>query len=532
MGTTSDFLGERYDRMLRSWVAMLFISFYALMYCPQCLYSGALSMQDISGYTDEDVHIRWITTAIGGLGAIYAIGGGLKGVAISDCLNGIGLLVAGFAVPLLAISKLPNGFSDVFSHADKLQVWTGTCNVLDEETWTRSPDTPGMPWHVIPLGVMLNNMYYWGTNQVIVQRALAAESPAQGQKGVLFAACIKVVGFAVLLLPGLLGQLFQELRILDQNGLPFDVAPKADLVYPRLVNAVLPTWSRGIFLGVLLGSVLSSFNSALNSASTMFSLEIYKVYISPASTHQRTVRIANIFGVCLTLVSFILAPEMRRAPSILVALQKASTIVGLPILSIFFVGIFSKLPDALAGKTGFVVGLLSILVMQPLTDDFPFYSGDAPAFATISHYHIFELAFLLAMQVIIIMTYWPGLRSLLGGAPRPTPFVEKENQALVDMTPWQAMPMVIVSLCAALTLLLASLQIASEAGFYLFGALWFLSCCALVFAPVPEPERTGKAAASMLLSVSTNTFDRAIVLSAGRREAEAAGGASGTELVA
>merc|ERR1711870_227960 len=150
----------------------------------------------------------------------------------------------------------------------------------------------------------------------------------------------------------------------------------------------------------------------------------------------------------------------------------------------------------------------------------------------ISFYHIFTLAFLIAVQAIVIMTYWPGLRSLLGGAPRPTPFVEKENQALVDMTPWQAMPMVIVSLCAALTLLLASLQIASEAGFYLFGALWFLSCCALVFAPVPEPERTGKAAASMLLSVSTNTFDRASVLSAGRREAEAAGGASGTELVA
>merc|ERR1712217_965211 len=186
-------------------------------------------------------------------------------------------------------------------------------------------------------------------------------------------------------------------------------------------------------------------------------------YSSPASTHQRTVRIANVFGVCLTLVSFILVPEMRRAPSILVALQKASTIVGLPILSIFF-----------------VVGLLSILVMQPLTDDFPFYSGDAPAFATISHYHIFELAFLLAMQVIIIMTYWPGLRSWLGGAPRPTPFVAKENQALVDMTPWQAMPTVIVSLGAVLMMLVASLQYASEGGFYLFWALWFLSCCALV----------------------------------------------------
>merc|ERR1712190_576986 len=328
------------------------------------LYQGALAIQDIFGYTNEDFHIRWLTTAIGGLGAVYAISGGLKAVACSDCLNGIGLLVAGLAVPLLAISKLPNGLSDVFAHADKLQVWTETCNVWDDETRTRSPDQPGMPWHVIPFGVMLNNMYYWGTNQVIVQRALAAESLAQGQKGVLFAACMKVVCFAMLCLPGLLGDLFQELRILDQDGLPFAVGPDADLVYPRLVSAVLPQWSLGIFLGVLLGSVLSSFNSALNSASTMFALEIYKVYISPASTQQRTVLVGNVFGVCLTLGSFILAPVMGEAPSLLVLLQLATTVVGLPILSIFSVGIFSKLPDALAGKTCFVVGLVGVILMQ------------------------------------------------------------------------------------------------------------------------------------------------------------------------
>merc|ERR1711920_29314 len=236
----------------------------------------------------------------------------------------------------------------------------------------------------------------------------------------------------------------------------------------------------------------------------------------------------------MTLGSLIVAPFLGEAPSLLVTLQQFGTVVALPILSVFFVGIFFKLPDALAGKTGFFVGLLCILLMQPLTKTFPFHEGEPPAFTT-SFYHVYSLAFLLAMLVMVIMTYWPGLRSLLGGAPRPTPFVEKENQALVDMTPWQAMPTVIVSLCAVLTLLLASLQYASEGGFYLFWALWFLSFCALVFAPVPEaakPESIGQAGASMLLSVRTTTFDQASVLTAGRPEAAAADGASGTELVA
>merc|ERR1712113_455486 len=114
----------------------------------------------------------------------------------------------------------------------------------------------------------------------------------------------------------------------------------------------------------LLGSVLSSFNSALNSSSTMFALEIYKVYISPASTQQRTVLVGNVFGVCLTVGSCILAPVMFvEGPGLAVTIQVFSVVVALPVLSTFFVGILSKLPDALAGKTGFVVGLLSILSM-------------------------------------------------------------------------------------------------------------------------------------------------------------------------
>merc|ERR1711920_834207 len=124
--TTSSFLGERYDRMVRAWVSCIFVIYYSLMLCPIVLYTGAIAIRTIFGWTDEDVPLSWITTGIGAIGAIYAVSGGLKAVAVSDCFNGIGLLIVGMWVPLAAISMLPNGLNDLFDHPENLQVWTDT----------------------------------------------------------------------------------------------------------------------------------------------------------------------------------------------------------------------------------------------------------------------------------------------------------------------------------------------------------------------------------------------------------------------
>merc|ERR1719277_2451778 len=353
-------------------------------------------------------------TATGIIGAIYAVSGGLKAVAVSDCFNGIGLLVVGMWVPLAAISMLPNGLSDLFSNPENLQVLTRSCPVWDETTRVRTDTYPSIPWQVVPFGLTMNNMYYWATNQVIVQRALGAESLAQGQKGVLFAACMKVMGFAFLCMPGVLGVVFERMGIQDANGVPFVIGAKADTVYPQMVTFVMPGWSLGLFLGVLLGSVLSTFNSALNSASTMFSLEIYKIYIDTEASEESLVKVGSFFGIFLALGSFFIAPQFAGSTGIFNLLQLLNTMVSLPILSVFFVGILTTLPDALAAKSGFLVGAACILGMQFLNGGFPLYD-EAPAYAHVHFLHIFELSFLVAMEVIAVMTYSPMLRKLVGG---------------------------------------------------------------------------------------------------------------------
>merc|ERR1719210_1791726 len=142
------------------------------------------------------------------------------------------------------------------------------------------------------------------------------------------------MGFAFLCIPGLVGVLFEELGVPDETGAPFTLAPGAssDTIYPKLVNAVMPGWSKGLFLGVLLGSVLSTFNSALNSASTMFSLEIYKIYIDKDASEESLVKVGSFFGIFLALGSFFIAPQFAGSTGIFNLLQLLNTLVSLPIL--------------------------------------------------------------------------------------------------------------------------------------------------------------------------------------------------------
>ncbi|GIS40042.1 hypothetical protein Ct9H90mP12_2360 [bacterium] len=259
--TTPAFLEKRFDKTTRSMVSGLFLFGYVTVLLPVVLYTGSLALK---GMFDLDFPIWMIAATIGVLGSSYAIFGGLKSVAVSDTLNGIGLLIGGLAIPALALAKLGegsfmDGLSTLFnSKPEYLAVLTQTN--IDEKVVT-------VPWPTLLTGMMFIQVFYWSTNQVIVQRAMAARSLAEGQKGVLFASAMKLVGPVMLCLPGIIALHMTD--VLDIS--------KQDQVYGAVVRHVLPNWSIGLFAAVLLGSILSSFNSALNSASTSSVCNFIKV---------------------------------------------------------------------------------------------------------------------------------------------------------------------------------------------------------------------------------------------------------------
>lgn len=294
--TIPEFLGGRFDRTTKTITDTIFIIAYTVILLPIILYTGARGLKDIldlhelTGIQSDQVLLWIMVWMIGIIGSIYAIFGGLRTVAVSDTINGFGLLTGGMLIAWLGLQLVGNG--DVFSGMETLKT------AHPEKFVSLGGPESSVPWPTLFTGVLLLNMFYWTTNQQIIQRTFAAKSLAEGQKGVLLAAAFKIIAPAILVLPGILayhmdsqGKLFDETRVavMDasaRTNVPADVtadkldsyvagqvqAKKKDQAYGALVRQVLPWQFTGFFAAVMVGAILSSFNSALNATATLFSL--------------------------------------------------------------------------------------------------------------------------------------------------------------------------------------------------------------------------------------------------------------------
>ena len=412
--TTPAFLEKRFDKTTRSMVSGLFLFGYITVLLPVVLYTGSLALK---GMFDLNFPLWMIVATIGILGSSYAIFGGLKSVAVSDTLNGIGLLIGGLAIPALALVKLGDGsffsgLSTLFNtNPEYLAVLTQTN--IDEKVVT-------VPWPTLLTGMMFIQVFYWSTNQVIVQRAMAAKSLAEGQKGVLFASAMKLVGPVMLCLPGIIALHMTD--ILDIS--------KQDQVYGAVVRHVLPDWSIGLFAAVLMGSILSSFNSALNSASTLFSLQFYKGYMNQRATDEQIVATGKKFGMGLAIASICIAPLLAQMESIFTYLQKVNGLYSVPIIGIFILGIATKHVPAIAAKIGMIVGMAAYAFFTFVNiKDVPtfFANGDGD----LHWLHGYFISFILSVGVMLVIGYLN---------PKSTEEIAVSDQREpepVDMTPWK-----------------------------------------------------------------------------------------------
>jgi len=410
--TTPAFLEKRFDKTTRSMVSGLFLFGYVTVLLPVVLYTGSLAM---IGMFDLNIPLWLVVATIGSLGSAYAIFGGLKSVAVSDTINGVGLLVGGLAIPALALVALGDGsfFSGlstlVNTNPEYLAVLTNT-NV--------EGNVVSVPWPTLLTGMMFIQVFYWSTNQVIVQRAMAAKSLAEGQKGVLFASAMKLVGPLMLCLPGIIALHMTDLTI-----------DKQDQVYGAIVRHVLPDWSLGLFAAVLMGSILSSFNSALNSASTLFSLQFYHGYINKKASGEQIVKIGKYFGIGLAVASIMIAPILAQMQSIFEYLQKVNGLYSVPIIGIFMLGIGTKHIPAIAAKIGMIVGMAFYAFFTFVNiKDVPvfFANGDGD----LHWLHGYFISFISSVVVMLVIGY------IKPKSVEEIAISDQRDPAPVDMTPW------------------------------------------------------------------------------------------------
>lgn len=349
--TIPDFLEDRFDSGVKKIVSLLFLVGYVSNLLPITLYSGAIALAQIFNVQEmfgiSYTASIWLTVwVIGIIGFIYAILGGLKAVAVSDTLNGVGLAVGGLMVPVFGIIYFGKGS---FS--------TGLSNILvnnaDKFNAVGSVSDP-IPFGTLFTGMLLVNLYYWGTDQAIIQRALAAKNLAEGQKGIIFAGVLKVLTPLVVIVPGIIA-----FHIYGEGvGNP-------DLLYSRLVNDVLPKPLTGFFAAAMFGAVLSVFNGVLNSASTLFALNVYSPIFGKGKSDKDIVSKGKLFGLVIAIISMTIAPFIMYAPQGLFQyLQIVNGFFNVPIFTIIFIGYVTKRVPAIAAKVSLIFFVSTYAILQ------------------------------------------------------------------------------------------------------------------------------------------------------------------------
>ena len=402
--TLPQFLSDRFDEGLRRMTVVLFMVGYGLVTIPGVLYSGSiagLQLFDIPSLISVTYSQGLVITIIivGCIGAMYAIFGGLRAVAVSDTLNGIGLLIIGVLVPILGFSALGDG-----SVSAGIQIITSS--ETDKLNAIGSSNDP-TPFGTLFTGMIFANLFYWCTNQYVIQRTLAAKNLAEGQKGVLFSGFFKVLVPFLMMIPGVIA--FH----LYGSGME-----SIDLAYPALIRDVLPKYMAGFFLAVLLGAVFSSFNSLINSAATLFCLDIYSPWKNGTVNEVEIVRVAKVASVLIAIFSFIVAPLLQYAPEGLWQVMRIFTgFYNIPIIAIVLVGLFTRHVPALGPKIVIFFHIIAYALLQFILNDY----------VNIHFIHLYAILFFLEVGIMLLIGYL---------FPRETLWIFRKKD-LVDLTPWK-----------------------------------------------------------------------------------------------
>jgi len=344
IATVPQFLERRFDKQTRQFLGAVFMFSLVTNLLPFVLYSGAIGMNTLFNVPEllgvSDTAATWIMVwAIGISGGIYAVFGGLRAVAISDSINGLGLLIGGLLIPVLGLAALGDG--NIFAG------WGTIVRDIPQQLDPLGAEGDNIPFSTLFTGMLLLNIYYWCTNQSIVQRTFGAKSLKEGQKGIIIAACLKLAGPIYLVLPGIIA--------LQMFGPELE---KQDLAYPSLVAEVLPPALVGFFGAVIFGAILSSFNSVLHSSSTLFGLDIYRGMIKPEATDEETVRVGKRFGIIMALVAMSLAPFIGKAESLFTLMKMLAAVTNVPILAIIAMGMLTTSVSTRAAKISLFTGIV------------------------------------------------------------------------------------------------------------------------------------------------------------------------------
>jgi SSS family solute:Na+ symporter len=349
--TIPEFVEKRFSTNLKTILAVFWIALYVFVNLASVLYLGALALEGIMG-----IPMLYGVLGLATFAAAYSLYGGLSAVAWTDVIQVVILILGGFVTTWIALDIVSEGQG----------FWAGLTHIYQQapERFAMILDPSNPEYKNLPgLGVLVGgmwvaNLYYWGFNQYIIQRTLAAKSLEEAQKGILFAAFLKLIIPLIVVIPGIAAyvivhdpQIISQLSLSAQAAIP--TAETADKAYPWLLQ-FLPTGLKGLAFAALTAAIVSSLASMLNSTATIFTMDIYKQYINPTANDRKTVNTGRIAALIALIIAAIMAPLLGGIDQAFQFIQEYTGVVSPGILAVFMMGLFWKKTS----NRGAIVGAL------------------------------------------------------------------------------------------------------------------------------------------------------------------------------
>ena len=351
--TIPEFIEKRYSANLKTILAVFWIALFVFVNLTTVLYLGGKALDTIIGVGDGGILLNSII-GLGLFAAAYSLWGGLAAVAWTDVIQVIILILGGLMMTYFALSNVTDsgsfidGLNYVYEKApERFSMILSKGEIITPNGRDAWLDLPGIA--VLIGGMWVANLYYWGFNQYIIQRTLAAKSLAEGQKGIAFAAFLKLIIPIIVVLPGIIAYVMN----LDDTGAltvasvdPGFIGSAGnfanDNAAPWLIKNFIPVGVKGLILAALAAAIVSSLASMLNSTSTIFTMDIYKSHFNKKADDKTMLTVGRITVIVSLIIAMIIAPQLGSLGQVFQFIQEYTGVVSPGILAVFLMGLFYK----------------------------------------------------------------------------------------------------------------------------------------------------------------------------------------------
>jgi solute:Na+ symporter, SSS family len=326
--TMPQFLEKRYDNRIRTSLAVFWLGVYVFVNLTSVLYLGAISLRTVLG-----IPLIYGIAGLAFFSALYSVYGGLTSVAWTDVIQLVFLVFGGLLTTYLAFDAVAATYDGHgFFEGVKL-MYHAVPDKFDLILSRSNPNYKLLPGISVLLGGMwIINLSYFGCNQYITQRALAAKSLEEARRGMVFAGYLKMLMPLIVVAPGMAA------FILTKNAL----AAHPDEAYPWLLNTFMPVGVKGVAFAALIAAVVAALSSMMNSVSTIFTMDIYKQFMNKKATDRQQVRVGRITCIVALAVAVVIAPLLSNLQQAFQYIQEFTGMVTPGIVTIFLLGLFWK----------------------------------------------------------------------------------------------------------------------------------------------------------------------------------------------